>query len=43
MPGHDVAGPGRIETAAAVTGIKDWLRWRINRVRCMTLAEVPHR
>jgi len=34
---------GGMETAAERTGAMDWLRWRINRLRCMSPAEIPHR
>ena len=44
MPGHEIAeSGGGVEAAAAVTGIRQWLKWRINRLRCMAPAEIPHR
>ena len=44
MPGHEVVEPGGgLEAAVAVTGIRQWLSWRVNRLRCMTPAEIPHR
>jgi hypothetical protein len=44
MPGHDFAGPERRhETSAAAAGMKRQLRWYLNRLRCMTPAEIPHR
>jgi hypothetical protein len=44
MRGHEFAGPGgRREPADMVTGIPVWFRWRINRLRCMTPAEIVHR
>jgi hypothetical protein len=44
MRGHEFAGPGgRREPPGVVTGIPVWFRWRINRLRCMTPAEIVHR
>jgi heparinase II/III-like protein len=44
MPGHDFAEPGRrFEPVPAAAGIKEWFRWRLNRLRCMTPAEISHR
>jgi hypothetical protein len=43
MPGHEAAERGGLQAAAAVTGIREWLKWRLNRLRCMTPAEIPHR
>ncbi len=34
---------GGVETASQRTGAKDWLQWRLNRLRCMSPAEIPHR
>ena len=43
MPGHEAAERGGgLEAAAAVTG-REWVKWRLNRLRCMTPAEIPHR
>ncbi len=44
MPRHDLAEPGgRLESGATVAQIREWFRWRINRLRCMTPAEIAHR
>jgi hypothetical protein len=44
MPGHNLAEPGRLpEPALDVTGGKGRLHWRLNRLRCMTPAEIAHR
>jgi len=44
MRRHEFAGPGiGLDPIAEVTGIRQWFRWRINRLRCMTPAEIPHR
>jgi hypothetical protein len=43
MPAHEVTRSGGLQARPAVTGMKDWVRWRINRLRCMTPAEIPHR
>jgi hypothetical protein len=44
MHGHEIAGPGgRREPADVVTGISHWLTWRINRLSCMSPAEIVHR
>jgi len=44
MPGHDFAEPGlRLDSSYAATGVKEWFQWRLNRLRCMTPAEVSHR
>ena len=44
MPGHEAAERGGgLEAAAAVSGIREWLKWRINRLRCMSPVEIPHR
>ena len=42
--GRDVVEPGvRLESSPGTAGAEEWLRWRLNRLRCMTLAEVSHR
>jgi hypothetical protein len=44
MRRHEFAGQaGGLDPIAGAAGIGQWLRWRINRLRCMTPAEVPHR
>jgi Heparinase II/III-like protein/Heparinase II/III N-terminus len=44
MPGHDFVEPGlRLDSSSAATGVKEWFRWRLNRLRCMTPMEVSHR
>ena len=44
MPGHDFAGPERrLETSAAAAGTNGRLQWHLNRLRCMTPAEISHR
>ncbi|HEX9184934.1 MAG TPA: heparinase II/III family protein, partial [Burkholderiales bacterium] len=44
MRKHELTESGGLDLAAAATGIGGGsLRWRINRLRCMTPAEIPHR
>lgn len=44
MPGHELVEPGlRLESPPGAAGVKERLRWRLNRLRCMTPAEVSHR
>ena len=44
MPGHEFVDPRlRLESTSRGAGIREWLRWRLNRLRCMTPAEVSHR
>ena len=44
MPGHEFVEPGlRLESSRGVPGVKEWFQWRLNRLRCMTPAEVSHR
>ena len=44
MPGHEFVEPGlRFESPSGAAGMKEWLRWRLNRLRCMTPMEVSHR
>ena len=44
MPAHNFAGPDRrLETSSAAAGMKGRMRWYLNRLRCMTPAEIPHR
>jgi len=44
MPRPDLANPGgRLGSGATGAEIREWLRWRFNRLRCMTPAEIPHR
>jgi hypothetical protein len=44
MPRPEFAGQGSVlERVAEPAGIRHWFRWRLNRLRCMTLAEIPHR
>src|SRR5689334_17344392 len=45
MPGHEVAngGGGPLHKTAAMVGIRQWLKWRFNRLRCMAPVEIPHR
>ena len=44
MSKHEFADPGGgLGLAAAAAGVKDWFRWRINRLRCMTPVEILHR
>jgi len=44
MPGHEFVEPGlRLESPPGVAGVKERFRWRLNRLRCMTPAEVSHR
>jgi hypothetical protein len=43
MRRHELAERGALELVAAATGSGGSLRWRINRLRCMTPAEIPHR
>src|SRR5260370_37398667 len=44
MRGHDFVEAGhQLDPASAAAGVKQWFRWRLNRLRCMTPAEVSHR
>ena len=44
MPGHDFVEAGlRLESRPGTAGAEGWFRWRLNRLRCMTPAEVLHR
>jgi hypothetical protein len=44
MLGHNFAEPGQLlEPAPDIAGRKERLRWRLNRLRCMTPAEITHR
>ena len=44
MSKHELAEVGAgIDPTAAATGVRDWFRWRINRLRCMTPVEIFHR
>src|SRR5512134_1555147 len=44
MSRHELVDTGGgMETAVVRTGAREWLRWRINRLRCMSPAEIPHR
>jgi hypothetical protein len=44
MSRHEFAGAGGgTQTAAEVAGAMPWLRWRFNRLRCMSPAEIPYR
>ena len=42
MSGHDILNPATVPGTAASAALKK-LRWRLNRLRCMTLREVAHR
>ena len=42
MPGHEFVDP-RLRLESSSRGIGEWLRWRLNRLRCMTPMEVSHR
>jgi hypothetical protein len=44
MPRPEFAGRGgALDRVAEPAGMRQWFRWRLNRLRCMTLAEIPHR
>jgi heparinase II/III-like protein len=44
MPGHEFVESGLgLEPRPGAAGLAEWLRWRLNRLRCMTPAEVSHR
>ncbi len=44
MREHKFVDPGhRLDPAPAAAGVKQRFRWRLNRLRCMTPAEVSHR
>src|SRR5688572_5303621 len=43
MPEHDTAGARRRPQDSSATGVTGRLRWYVNRLRCMTPAEVQHR
>jgi len=41
---HDFVEPRRqLEPGPAAAGMREWLLWRLNRLRCMTAAEISHR
>ena len=43
-PGHDFVEAGsRLEPVSGTGETAEWLRWRLNRLRCMTPTEVTHR
>jgi hypothetical protein len=44
MREHEFVDPGhRLDPAPAAAGVKEWFRWWLNRLRCMTPAEVSRR
>jgi len=44
LPAPEFPDPERVlELGPAARGMKEWFRWRLNRLCCMTLAEVWHR
>ena len=43
MSGHDFLEPRRLDPGAVAAGIKERFQWYLNRLRCMTPAEVSHR
>jgi heparinase II/III-like protein len=44
LAGQDSAEAGlRLHASSAAAGMKEWFRWRLNRLRCMTPGEVSHR
>ncbi len=44
MPARDFVEPEpELKPGSAAVRMKEWLLWRLNRVRCMTRAEVRHR
>ena len=44
MPAHDFVEAGReLGPGSAAAALKEWFQWRLNRLRCMTPAEVLHR